>query len=182
MLWTKAIRAGAYALLTVTGFVAINAACSDGPFAVTECDELDPKSELYDGLWILERINGTLLPTNDPTDASRRINVGSLTLKTARISGSCDSFGYSYGQVSGSVSYTQAGASSNRKAGGSFTGDHRGRTPAQKAAWPNQVTLTSAEGSATGAVANDVMTFANISDARFVLANKGTVTLVFRRF
>lgn len=180
MIRNKAIRAGAYALLTVTGFVAISAACDDGPLAITECGEFN-RSATYDGIWILERVNGNLLPTTDPTDPSRLINAGTLTFKTVSISGSCDKFGFSYGQVSGNVSYTQAGASPNRKAGGNFKGDHRGRTPAQKLAWPNQVTLTTADGSATGAVANDVMTFTDISDARFVLANKGTVTLVFRR-
>lgn len=173
MLRNKAIKAGAYALLTVTGFVAITAACETGPFAITECGELD-RTRLYDGLWILESVNGTLLPTNDPTDASRRINAGSLTFKTVGIQGSCDRPAFSEGQVSGSVSYTQAGASPSRKAGGTFSANHRDT--------PKTVTLSSAEGSAEGTVANDVMTFTNISDARFVLANKGTVSLVFRRF
>lgn len=178
MLRTKAIKAGAYALLTVTGFVAINAACSNGPFAITECGEVD-RSVLYDGIWILERINTSLLPTNDPTDASRRINAGTLTFTTVTISGNCDKPTRSRGQVSGSVSYTQGGSSPNRKAGGSFKGDH---DTVRDGFSSDLVTLSSAEGSAEGKVLNGVMTFANISDARFVLANKGTVTLVFRRF
>ena len=173
MFRNKAIRAGAYALLTVTGFVAINAACDDGPFAITECGELNTSS-FYDGIWILESINGKLLPTNDPTDATRRINLGSLTFKTVSIQGNCDKPKTSSGQVSGNVSFTQGGASPNRKAGGTFYGEHL--------VTPNTVSLTSAKGTANGTVTNDVMTFTNISDARFVLANTGTATLVFRRF
>ena len=165
-------RAASYALLTGTLMFAVNAACASAFDPCPETKNIEDSGQL-DDTWRLSFINGSSVPTPDPTKTARTINSGSVTFHTdlfERGGDGCADIKKSFGKAIGVVTITENGTTTTKRGTGRFFKDHTS----------GEITITAA-GLEAKAIQSGCcnLSITNEGNLALIFAAKGTIATAY---